>query len=167
MNPHAPLVQSDTLGVAVKGVGAATAVVFISDALNLALPFLILAFVVILVDLYFGIRAAQCRGEAVRASRALRRTAGKVAEYLCWTILASTLAVTFDYPALTKWVVGFVIGVEGLSIVQNWLALHGKRITGIEEFAKEIIKDKTGHDASMIHVENAPQEPKNNKQSKQ
>jgi len=160
MTEHAPLVQTDSLGVAAKGVGAATAVVVLSDALNLALPFLILALVVVLVDLYFGIRAAQGRGEEVRASRALRRTIGKIAEYLCWVILAATLAVTFDYPALTKWVVGFVIAIEGLSIVQNWLALRGKRITGLEEFAKEIIKDKTGHDAGALHIEDVPEKDK-------
>ena len=36
--------------------------------------------------------------------------------------------------------------------MSNWLALHGKKISGLEEFAKEVIKDKTGTDASMIHI---------------
>ena len=50
----------------------------------------------------------------------------------------------------------FAVGQLGWSmlsgIVSNWLALHGKKITGLEEFAKEVIKDKTGHDASMIQI---------------
>ena len=146
---------SDSTSVVVQGGAATVAVAFLQDTLNLAFPFLAVAAVVILADLYFGIAAAKKRGEAVRISRAIRRTAGKAVEYLSWVILGATMAVAFEWPPLSKVVIGFAIAIELLSIVSNWLFLHGKKISGLEDFAKEVIKDKTGHDASMISIEDA------------
>lgn len=147
------MTQSDTTSVVVQGGAATMAVAFLQNALDIAFPFLVVAGVVIIVDLYFGVRAAAKRGEQVRVSRAIRRTIGKAVEYLSWVILGATLALAFEWPPLSKVVIGFAIAIELLSIVTNWLSLHGKKITGLEEFAKEVIKDKTGHDASMIHIE--------------
>ena len=149
---------TDTASVVIQGGAATVAVAFLRETLDIAFPFLAVAGVVILVDLYFGIRAASARGEQVRASRAIRRTAGKAAEYLSWVILGATLAIAFEWPPLSKVVIGFAIAIELLSIVSNWLETRGKRITGLEDFAKGIIKDRTGHDASMIRIEDA--EPK-------
>ena len=146
---------SDSTSVIVQGGAATVAVAFLRDTLNLAFPFLAVAAVVILADLYFGIAAARKRGEEVRISRAIRRTAGKAVEYLSWVILGATMAVAFEWPPLSKVVIGFAITIELLSIVSNWLFLHGKKISGLEDFAKEVIKDKTGHDASMITIEDA------------
>lgn len=144
---------SDSTSVIVQGGAATVAVAFLRDTLNLAFPFLAVAAVVILADLYFGIAAAKKRGEPVRASRAIRRTAGKAVEYLSWVILGATMAVAFEWPPLSKVVIGFAIAIELLSIVSNWLFLHNKKISGLEDFAKEVIKDKTGHDTSMITIE--------------
>ena len=146
---HAP---TDTTSIVVQGGAATLAVAFLRDTLDLAFPFLVVAGVVILVDLYFGCKAANKRGEEVRASKAIRRTIGKAVEYLSWVILGATLGVAFEWPPLSKIIIGVAISIELLSIVSNWLSLHGKKITGLEEFAKEVIKDKTGTDASMIHI---------------
>lgn len=154
---HAP---SDTTSVAVQGGAAALAVGFLHDALDLAFPFLVVALIIIFVDLYFGIKAAKFRGEEVRASKALRRTAGKIVEYLSWVILGATLALAFGWPSLSKIIVGIAISIELLSVLTNWLSLHGKKISGIGEFAQGLIKDKTGVDTSMIKVEDdEPQKP--------
>ena len=147
---HAP---TDTTSIVVQGGAATLAVAFLRDTLDLAFPFLIVAGVVILVDLYFGVKAASKRGETVRASKAIRRTIGKSVEYLSWVILGATLAIAFEWPPLSKWIIGIAISIELLSIVSNWLSLHGKKITGIEGFVQGVIHDKTGHDASMLHIE--------------
>ena len=55
------------------------------------LPYLVIAAVVILIDLVFGIRAAQRKGDRIRISRAIRRTIGKAVEYFCWAVLASSM----------------------------------------------------------------------------
>lgn len=146
---HAP---TDTTSIVVQGGAATLAVAFLQNTLDLAFPFLIVAGVVIIVDLIFGVQAANKRGEVVRASKAIRRTIGKAVEYLSWVILGATLAIAFEWPMLSKVIIGVAISIELLSIISNWLALHGKKITGLDEFAKEIIKDKTGHDTSMIQI---------------
>ena len=152
---------TDTASVVIQGGAATLAVAFLRNALNLAFPFLVVAGVVIIVDLIFGVKAAAQRGEVVRASKAIRRTIGKAVEYLSWVILGATLAIAFEWPPLSKIIIGVAISIELLSIVSNWLSLHGKKISGLEEFAKEVIKDKTGHDASMIHITDAEQQPAN------
>jgi len=143
---------TDTTSVVIQGGAATLAVAFLRDTLDLAFPFLVVAGVVIIVDLIFGVQAAHKRGEDVRVSKAIRRTIGKAVEYLSWVILGATLGVAFEWPPLSKIIIGVAISIELLSIVSNWLALHGKKISGLEEFAKEVIKDKTGTDASMIHI---------------
>lgn len=150
---------TDTTSVVIQGGAATLAVAFLRNTLDLAFPFLVVAGVVIIVDLIFGVKAAAQRGEVVRASKAIRRTIGKAVEYLSWVILGATLAIAFEWPPLSKIIIGVAISIELLSIVSNWLSLHGKKISGLEEFAKEVIKDKTGHDASMIHITDAEQQP--------
>ena len=73
---------------------------FLTEILADMLPFLIVAVVVIVVDLVFGIRAARHRDEQVRWSRAFRRTVSKLFEYICWITLSSSLSVAFHFPAL-------------------------------------------------------------------
>lgn len=147
------MTHSDTPSVAVQGGAATVALAFLRNALDIAFPFLVVAGVVILVDLYFGVKAAIKRGEQVKASRAIRRTVGKAVEYLSWVILGATLALAFEWAPLSKVVIGFAIAIEFLSIVTNWMSLHGKRITGLEEFAKEVIEKKTGLNTDKIHIE--------------
>ena len=149
---HAP---TDTTSIVVQGGAATLAVAFLQDTLDLAFPFLVVAGVVIIVDLIFGVQAAHKRGEDVRASKAIRRTIGKSVEYLSWVILGATLAIAFEWPSLSKWIIGVAISIELMSIISNWLALHGKKVTGLEEFAKGVLRDKTGHDASMIQITDA------------
>ena len=47
--------------------------------------FLLAAFALVLADLKFGIEAARHKGETIRKSRAIRRSANKIIDYLCWT----------------------------------------------------------------------------------
>ena len=95
---------------------------FLYEVIADMLPFLIVAVIVILVDLIFGIRAAQHRKEEVRYSRAFRRTVSKMFEYVCWVTLSSSLAVAFKFPALEWIILGAVILNEIVSIASNWCA---------------------------------------------
>lgn len=153
--PQAPLIQSDTTSVVVQGGAATIAVTFLHQSIEIAVPFLYVAGAVILADLYFGVKAALKRGEDVTVGTAVRRTIGKVFEYLAWVVLGSTLGAAYGNPDVTKWIIGGVIFIELLSVGRNYLFLHGKKITGLEEFFKGLFKDKTGHDASMIQITDA------------
>jgi len=134
-----------------EGGVATTAVIFLQEAVTNMIPFLIIAVILILVDLYFGIKAAKKRGEKIRPSRALRRTVGKTVEYVCWVILASTLSIAFG-TQLIEWIVlGIVMGNELLSILTNYFEIHGYKIQGLNIF--KIVGDKAGIDTSDVTLE--------------
>lgn len=123
---------------------------FLYEVIADMLPFLIVAVIVILVDLIFGIRAAQHRKEEVRYSRAFRRTVSKMFEYVCWVTLSSSLAVAFKFPALEWIILGAVILNEVVSIASNWCEVHGIRIKGLN--LPKIIGEKVGVDLSDIEI---------------
>ena len=123
---------------------------FLYEVIEDMLPFLIVAIVVILVDLIFGIRAAQHRKEEVRYSRAFRRTVSKMFEYVCWVTLSSSLAVAFKFPALEWIILGAVNLNEVVSIASNWCEIHGIRIKGLN--LPKIIGEKVGVDLSDIEI---------------
>lgn len=141
-----------------QGSVATTAVVFLQKAVLDMIPYLIIAFFLILVDLYFGIKAARKRGELIRASGAFRRTMGKTMEYICWVILASSLSVAFD-TRIIEWVVlGIVMGNEVLSILTNYFEVHGYKLKGLNIF--KIVSDKTGVDLGDATLEKMDEEEK-------
>jgi hypothetical protein len=123
---------------------------FLAEVIADMLPFLVVAVIVILVDLIFGIRAAQHRKEEVRYSRAFRRTVSKMFEYVCWVTLSSSLAVAFHFPALEWIILGAVILNEVVSIASNWCEVHGIRIKGLN--LPKIIGEKVGVDLSDIEI---------------
>jgi hypothetical protein len=123
---------------------------FLAEVIADMLPFLIVAVIVILVDLIFGIRAAQHRKEEVRWSRAFRRTVSKMFEYVCWVTLSSSLAVAFKFPALEWIILGAVILNEVVSIASNWCEVHGIRIKGLN--IPKLIGEKVGLDLSDIEI---------------
>ena len=143
-----------------EGGVATTAVIFLQEAILNMIPFLFIAIVLIIVDLYFGIKAARKRGESIRPSRALRRTVGKAVEYVCWVILASTLSVAFGTQVIEWVVLGIVMGNELLSIITNYFEVHGYKVKGLNIF--KIVGDKTGIDTSEITIEKVEQ-PRNEK----
>lgn len=144
---------SNTSGIIAQGSVSALAITFLNDTLNLMLPFLFAAIVLIIVDLYFGVPAAKLRKEKVTLSRGLRMTLNKISEYVCWVILAATLAVAFSFPALNWIILGFVVGNEIISIVTNWLLLHGKKITGLEKALVRWLGNKVEVDTSDVEIE--------------
>lgn len=135
----------------VQGSVATTAVVFLQQSVLNMIPYLIIAVILIIVDLYFGVKAAKKRGEKVRASRAFRRTMGKTMEYVCWVILASSLSVAFQTVVIEWVVLGIVMGNELLSVLTNFFELHGYKIKGLNIF--KIVGEKAGIDTSEVTIE--------------
>lgn len=142
---------SSSVSVAVQGGMATMAVAYIHDVITDMIPFLIAAFILILIDLYFGIKASLYRKESVRLSRAIRRTVGKTIDYTCWCILSSTLSIAFSLPAIEWVVLGLVLGNELISCITNFFLSKGKVIKGLNIF--KIVEQKAGLDLSDVTVE--------------
>lgn len=143
------LADEASTGSVVVGTGiSATLLLFFQQSFERMLPYLVIAAVVILIDLVFGIRAAKRKGDRIRISRAIRRTIGKAVEYFCWVVLASSLAVATGCTVIETGLMLVVIGVELISIAQNWYFWkHGHRPKVKVDAAKVIeavVEAKTG-----------------------
>ena len=111
-----------------QGSVASTAVAFLQSAVLRMIPYSMAAIPLIVLDLIYGIRAAKFRGENIKVSTALRRSVTKVFTYVCWLVLASTIALAFSQSWLEWLVLGLVYGNEFFSIVGNFLETKGWRI---------------------------------------
>lgn len=153
--------EMSTSGV-VAGTGlTATLLLFFENSLAKMLPFLFISFVIILLDLWFGIQAAKTRGEEIRWSRAARRTIGKSFEYFCWCVLASSVSVATGYDIIQTVLMLTIIGIECISIFQNWLTTKkGKKVTvDLPTVVENVISDKLGADVrGAIKIEGEERE---------
>ena len=109
------------------GVTAATVAV-LQETVLVMIPFLIPAAPLIALDCHFGVKAARIRykkykreDDRVTFSKGFRKTVGKVFEYACWLIIASSLSVAFKTNWLQWALLGAVYFNEIASIVGNYL----------------------------------------------
>lgn len=90
---------------------------------------MLLALVLLIADLKFGIQAAKKRGEKIRRSRAIRRTINKMVDYICWLSIAwfisHTFGESFHIPTLAIIVLAIIYSVELASILDNYFEYRG------------------------------------------
>ena len=107
-------------------------------------PFLILALVLIICDLRFGVARAKCAGETVRMSRAIRRTLNKLVDYICWVTLAglfgNTFGEIFGIPLLSAVLLLIIYGIEMNSCYNNYFEAREikKKVNIFKLFKKKI-----------------------------
>ena len=104
--------------------------------------FLILAIILILGDLRFGIAAAKKRGEHIRPSRAVRRSLNKLVDYICWLSIATVVGINFGsvfgLPLMSVIIMAIVCVIELSSIIDNYFEYKGikKKINLVKLLAK-------------------------------
>lgn len=117
-------------------------------------PFMVLAIVLVVVDLKFGIAAANKRKrdaektgqnyEPVRFSRAGRRTLNKIADYICWVTLAGLFGQAFGQvlgiPALAAIILLVIYVLELSSCFSNYFEARGinKKVNLWNFFSKKL-----------------------------
>lgn len=111
-----------------QGSVSATIVAFLQSAVLRMIPYALPSLVLIALDLIYGVKASKYRGERVRMSTAIRRTTTKVFTYLCWMILASTVALSFGMKWLEWVILGAVYLNEIASVVGNYYETKGLKI---------------------------------------
>ena len=137
------------------------------------LLFLILAIILILGDLRFGIAAAKKRGERIRPSRAVRRSINKLVDYICWLSIATVVGINFgtvfDVPLLSVIIMAIVCIIELSSIIDNYLEYKGikKKVNLIKLiahiFRRPEIEDVLESTESTEHNEEKHEEYETNK----
>lgn len=141
----------------VEGSVSAALVTVLQTAVLRMVAYAVPAVALLALDLIYGVKAAKFRGEKVRASTAIRRTTTKFFSYLCWLILASTLAISFDKNWLEWGVLAIVYANEGLSIVGNYLETKGITLSFagtyrwvVKFFAKKVGGEMSDEEAAQI-----------------
>ena len=90
---------------------------------------ILLAFLIIIADLRWGIVAARKRGEEIRWSRAIRRTINKFLDYVLWIMIAAILGESFgailDVPIISMIVLGVVYSIELSSATGHYFFVKG------------------------------------------
>lgn len=116
-----------TSSVVEGGVVAVTVAVLQKTVLTM-IPFALPAVVLILMDLYFGIKASRHRyqkykrpADRVTFSKALRGTVGKCFEFSAWLVLASSMSIAFKQDWIQWATLGLVYVNEIGSIIGNYL----------------------------------------------
>ena len=135
--------------------------------------FLILAIILILGDLRFGIAAAKKRGERIRPSRAVRRSINKLVDYICWLSIATVVGINFgtvfDIPLLSVIIMAIVCLIELSSIIDNYLEYKGikKKVNIIKLiahiFRRPEVEDILESTESTEHNEEKHEENETNK----
>ena len=156
----------------IGGVTASVLSPFI-DGWQQMLWFLILAIILILGDLRFGIAAAKKRGERIRPSRAVRRSINKLVDYICWLSIATVVGINFgtvfDVPLLSVIIMAIVCLIELSSIIDNYLEYKGikKKVNLIKLiahiFRRPEIEDVLESTESTEHNEEKHEEYETNK----
>lgn len=138
-----------------QGSVATTVVVFLQTAVLRMIPYAIPALFLIALDLFYGCRAARYRGEKVRISTAVRRTMTKFFSYICWIILASTLALAFSHDWLEWAVLGLVYTNELASIIGNYLETKGIEFSFVHfyRWILKVIAGKAGEAMDTAEAE--------------
>ena len=152
--------EISTSGAIAQGGASAVFIAFFQDTLQIMIPYLIVTFAIVVLDCIYGIKASIKRGEHIRPARAIRRTVSKLFEYICWIIVAATLSLAVKWGPLQYIILSIPIGIELLSIMQNFLFIKGKRIQGLNIF--KIVGEKIGTDLSDVKIEDVEEEEKKN-----
>lgn len=131
---------------------------FLQESIGHIIPWLIVAFAVILCDLVVGIRKCLLMGEKVRFSSACRRTLGKCVSYFMFVIMVAVIDVAAHGGGeIDKWACLIVCLIEFSSIMSNILkpkgydfnltklvaVIFGKKFDVKKEDIEEIINHKS------------------------
>ena len=113
---------------------------FLAESIGHIIPWLIVAFCVILCDLVVGLRKSIMMGEEVRFSSACRRTLGKCVSYFMFVIMVAVIDVAaHGGETIDKWACLLVCFIEGCSIINNILKPKGMSLD-IKKLMFSIIK---------------------------
>lgn len=145
------MLNSETAQTVTTGGVASVAILFLQQSLSRMIPYSLPALALIILDLVYGVKAAKARGERVRFSTGLKKTVSKAFAYICWIIVASSMAVSFEREWIEWVVLGLVFTNEIASIVGNYLETKGVELS-LKNLYKWLFRkagEKTGFEVSQ------------------
>lgn len=145
-------IPPDGVTQVVQGSTTAIFATIYSQIITESVMWFVIAGLMTIADLYFGISAALYRGEVIKLSTAIRKTLDKIFAYICWVVLSVSLSIGFEMPWLKFVIFAIIYGAELSSCISNYFAAHGKKINinifsilgkkmGVEELTDVKIED--------------------------
>ena len=114
---------------------------FLQESIGHMIPWLVVAFCVILCDLVVGIRKSLLMGEEVRFSSACRKTLGKLVTYFMFVVMMVVIDVAaHGNGEIDKWACLLVCFIEFTSVISNILKPKGINLNLIEVIAFSLSK---------------------------
>jgi len=134
----------------VEGGASAAFIAILQTAVLRMIPYAVPGLILVILDLAYGVKAAKARGEQVRASTAIRRSLTKVFLYICWLVLATTIAIAFGKAWLEWGTLALVYGNEALSIIGNYFETKGLQFSfaGAYRWLLRVFAGKVGAEMS-------------------
>lgn len=118
--------EKSVMNIGSEGVYSVILAGFLQESIGQIIPWIIVAFVVILCDLVVGIRKSLLMGEDVRFSSACRRTLGKCITYFMVVIMGAVIDVAAHGGGeIEKWACLIICIIECASILSNILKPKG------------------------------------------
>ena len=109
---------------------------FLQESIGHMIPWLVVAFCVILCDLVVGIRKSLLMGEEVRFSSACRKTLGKLVTYFMFVVMMVVIDVAaHGNGEIDKWACLLVCFIEFTSVISNILKPKGYNINLVKIIA--------------------------------
>ena len=106
---------------------------FLQESIGHMIPWLVVAFCVIICDLVVGLRKCLLMGEEVRFSSACRKTLGKLVTYFMFVVMMVVIDVAaHGNGEIDKWACLLVCFIEFTSVISNILKPKGININLIE-----------------------------------
>lgn len=128
MTQSADYIQPDGVTQVVQGSTTAIFASIYSQIIMESVTWLIIAGLMTIADLYFGIRAAQYRKEEIKFSTAIRKTLDKLFAYICWVVLSISLSIGFHAEWIKFTIFALVYGTELSSCISNYFAAKGRKV---------------------------------------
>ncbi len=150
--------DNSTTTLMVQGSTTTVLAPFVAESIGVAIPFFIIAALLILFDLYIGIGAAIVREEKIEVTQAIRRTLSKICEYTCWVMLSATISIAYHSEWLRLAIMAGVLILEFYSIYRNYTTMK-RVIIDIPIF--KIIGSRIGVDLSDVKIEEYKNEKNN------
>jgi len=154
------MLNSETTQVVTQGSAATLAVAILKEAAIRMIPYSFAAIPLLVLDCIYGTRSAKMRDERVTLSKGFRMTLNKVFSYICWLILAPTLAIAFEKEWIEWFVLACVFGNELISVVGNYLETKGIKLSFVavyrwilQRLTAKVGADMTEEEAAQILAE--------------
>lgn len=138
-----------------QGVTAGFFSQYIHETYIAVLPWLIPAIPLILLVCKYGRMNAKAKREEVTWCKTIKMAVNKIFNYICWIMIACTLSIAFNCPAIAYAIMAVVYGLELMKCILRYVQSHGYKVSerqALVVFLKIILQKFTSTDVDTDQI---------------